>query len=484
MREPADIIIRPGAILRMVDDSVMYDGLIAVKDGRIAFVGDRREGDDRYQSDNVIDDPDAVVLPGFVDTHTHLGAHFFGTLCDEENVITAVYDLWFPMEFQWDHETMYAASCLGVWDALRSGVTTVGNDQYYPQATAEAVDELGMRALVSREINEFSAPMPVSYDAVTRKYSISFDRRRAEEGLAECIELIETWRDHPRVTPCLGPHAPDLLSGEMLQRCAETAEMYDVKMLMHIAQSQAEVQQVRERGSAGSIHYLDSLGMLSPRLQGAHMVWLDDAEIAMAAASGMGMSWTPTIMMACQSYARIDDILRSGMNVGFGTDCFSMDVLEEFRYAIYSANFVRGLDSGFRLSAYELIRMATIGGATCLGLADTIGTVETGKLADLVVVNLDDPLTIPNTNYFETLVYRAKAHDVTHTIVNGEVVYADGHLCRADERELLQRGRSCATDWVGRSRRVIEASGTFGRIQPHFVMPEMGVESSPSGVRE
>ncbi|HEY5320891.1 MAG TPA: amidohydrolase family protein, partial [Galbitalea sp.] len=204
----------------MVDEAVMYDGLIAVKDGRIAYVGDRQAGEELYESEHVIDDPQAVVLPGFVDTHTHLGAHFFGTLCDEENVITAVYDLWFPMEFAWDHETMFAASCLGVWDALRSGVTTVGNDQYFAQATAEAVDTLGMRALVSREINELSEPMPVHYDEAARKYSISFDRRRAEAGLDENIALIEQWRGHPRVTPCFGPHAPDLLSGEMLERIA------------------------------------------------------------------------------------------------------------------------------------------------------------------------------------------------------------------------------------------------------------------------
>jgi 5-methylthioadenosine/S-adenosylhomocysteine deaminase len=480
MREPADLIVRPGAILTMVDDSVLYDGMIAVKDGRIAYVGDRQAGEELYEGDRVIDDSQAVVLPGFVDTHTHLGAHFFGTMIDEENVITAVYDLWFPMEFAWDHETMHAASCLGIWDALRSGVTTVANDQYYPQATAEAVDALGMRALVSYEINEFSAPMPVRYDPASRKYSISFDRRRAEEGLAENIALIETWQGHPRVTPCLGPHAPDLLSGEMLQRIAGESEKYDVKMLMHIAQSQAEVEQVRKRGAEGSIHYLDSLGILSRRLQGAHMVWLDDAEIALAAASGMGMSWTPTIMMACQSYARIDDILNSGLRVGFGTDCFSMDVLEEFRYAIYSANFVRGLKSGFRLRAYDLIRMATIGGAICLGLDDSIGTVETGKLADLVVVNLDDAQVIPNTNYFETLVYRAKARNITHTIVGGEVVYADGHLCTADEAELLERGRRLATDWVGRSKDLLAQAGTLGRIQPHFELPELVSDGGPA----
>ena len=118
--------------------------------------------------------------------------------------------------------------------------------------------------------------------------------------------------------------------------------------------------------------------------------WLDDEEIRIAAESGMGMSWTPTIMMACQSYARIDDLMASGIKMGFGTDCFSMDVVEELRYALYSANYVIKAN-GFRLTAFDLIRRATIGGAECLGLADQIGTVEEGKRADLVVF---DPETV------------------------------------------------------------------------------------------
>ena len=142
---------------------------------------------------------------------------------------------------------------------------------------------------------------------------------------------------------------------------------------------------MRKKGYDGSIHYLDQIGFLSPRVQAAHMVWLDGDEIQIAAASGMGMSWTLTIMMACHSYAKIDKLIESGITIGFGTDCFSMDVLEELRYATYSANFVRG-DEGFQLKAFELLRMATLGGARALGLDSEIGSLEVGKRADLIVL--------------------------------------------------------------------------------------------------
>ena len=177
------------------------------------------------------------------------------------------------------------------------------------------------------------------------------------------------------IVPCLGPHTPDTLDTGMLVECGQTADELDVKMLIHVAQSEAEIAQVRKKGYQGSIHYLNEIGFLSPRVQGAHMVWIGEDEIAIAAASGMGMSWTPTIMMACHSYAKIDKLIESGITIGFGTDCFSMDVLEELRYATYSANFVRGQE-GFQLKAYELLRMATIGGARALGLESEIGTIE------------------------------------------------------------------------------------------------------------
>ena len=390
-------------------------------------------------------------MPGFVDTHTHVGAHFWGTLCDDENIITALYELWFPMEAAYDPELSYVACLLGYWDAVKAGVTTLGNDEYFPHATAQAAATIGVRSLVANRINEFALDAPPRYNRARRRFELDYVREKAEASLSENIEFIEEWRGHDLVVPCLGPHAPDLLSTEMLLACAEAAETYDVKMLIHVAQSEAEVERVREKGYRGSIHYLSEIGFLSPRVQAAHMVWLDDEEIRIAAESGMGMSWTPTIMMACQSYAKIDKLMASGIKMGFGTDCFSMDVVEELRYALYSANYVIKAN-GFRVKAFDLIRRATIGGAECLGLADEIGTVEEGKKADLVVFDMRDAQLVPNTNYFESLAYRGKSRNVTHTIVNGRIVYADGELQLVDEGEIFEEAR-VASRTLGRSSR-------------------------------
>jgi 5-methylthioadenosine/S-adenosylhomocysteine deaminase len=460
-----DLVIE-GTVLPMAGRDVLYDAMIAVDDGEIVYVGDRARG--AFTGRRTIAEPDSLVMPGFVDTHTHVGAHFWGTLCDDENILTALYDLWFPMERAYDPEMTRAASCLGMWDAVRAGVTTVGNDEYFPQATAEAAERIGIRCLVANRINEFANERPPRYDRSSRAFELEYDRGKAERGLAENVEFIERWRGHPLVTPCLGPHAPDLLSTDMLRECALAAEQLDVKMLIHVAQSQAELAQVKAKGFNGSIRYLHEIGFLSPRVQAAHMVWLDDEEIAIAAASGMGMSWTPTIMMACQSYAKIDKLLASGLPIGFGTDCFSMDVLEELRYALYSANYVRHANGEFRLKAYDLMQRATAVGAECLGLGAQVGTIEQSKRADIVVLSMRDAQLVPNTNYFESIAYRAKSRNVLHTIIDGRIVYSEGHLQLTDQDALFEEASALAREWVARSKDILAANDILGRIQPHF----------------
>lgn len=487
MRE-VDLVVRAGAMLPMTGPTVVYDALLAIADGRLVYAGEASAADDDYVAERTVAEPHGVVMPGFVDTHSHVGAHIFGTVCDDENIITALYEIWFPMEGEYTPEITHAGACLGYWDALRGGVTTLGNDEFFPAAVAEAAEVVGARSLVANRIIGYAKESPPAYDRAARAYELTYDRAEFERGLEENAAFIEGWRGHRTVIPCLGPHTPDTLDTEMLVECARLAEQLDVKMLIHVAQSQAEIAQVRKKGYNGSVRYLNEIGFLSPRVQAAHMVWLDEKEVEIAAASGMGMSWTPTIMMACHSYAKIDKLIESGITIGFGTDCFSMDVLEELRYATYSANFVRGED-GFQLKAYELLRMATIGGARALGLDSEIGTIEPGKRADLIVLNLDDAQLVPNTNYFETIVYRAKSRNLTHTIVDGRIVYADGRLQLANEGTLLANGRQAAREWLRRSHDILERTGVGSRIQPHFdVEPAAGdkplVASHPARTRK
>jgi 5-methylthioadenosine/S-adenosylhomocysteine deaminase len=324
-----------------------------------------------------------------------------------------------------------------------------------------------VRGLVADKIIEFTLDCPPRYDAASQRYAIEYRREEAERRLAENIGFIERWQGDPLVTPCLGPHAPDTLSTEMLLSCARAAEDYDVKMLMHVAQSRAEVDQIRRRGFAGSIHYLNEIGFLSHRLQAAHMVYLDDDEIRIAGASGMNMSFNPVIMVACHGFPKVDLLRASGIGMGLGTDCLQMDELEEMRYALYITNYLRG-ETGFQLKAYELLRMATIEGARCLGLDSEIGTLEVGKKADLILIDLRDGQLVPNTNYFETIAYYAKSRNLSHSVIDGRVVWSDGKLRTVDQDELYANGVELSREWLRRDRDILERTGLLARLQPHI----------------
>jgi 5-methylthioadenosine/S-adenosylhomocysteine deaminase len=473
--QPVDLIVRTQAALPMTSETVVYDAMIAIKDGRIAFVGPAEEGELLYSSHERIEEPDSVALPGLVNAHTHLGIHFFGTLCDEGNVINALYDLLFPMEVGFDEELMEAAAALGVWDAARSGVTTVCDHFHFPEATARAMKRIGLRGLVADKIIEFTLAEPPRYDAHSQTYSITYNRPEAERRLAHNLEFIERWRNDSLVVPCLGPHAPDTVSTEILRETAAMAEQLEVKMLMHVAQSAAEISQVQRKGSAGSVHYLHEIDFLSPRLQAAHMVYLDDEEIHIAADSGMNMSFNPVIMLACHSFPKVDRLRAAGIGMGMGTDCLQMDELEEMRYGIYLANFLCG-DDGFRLGAYEVLHMATYGGARCLGLDHLIGSLEPGKRADIVILDLRDGQLVPNTNYFETVAYYAKSRNVSHTIVDGRVVYADGQLKLTSQERIYVDGVRLSREWLRRDHDILERTGLLGRLQPHM----LGTERMPA----
>lgn len=461
--EKVDLLIEAGAVLPMTDEDVLLDGLIAIKANRIVYVGPAPAGRDRYVSDKVIGGRDFVAMPGLVNAHTHVGLHFYGTLCDEANVINALYDLIFPMESAFDAELMAASSSLGLWDAVRGGVTTICDHYHFPDATAQSMKAIGVRGVVADKIIEFTLDNPPRHDSAAQRYVIDYRRDEAERRLASNLDFIGRWKGDPLVTPALGPHAPDTVSTEILQECARCAEELDVKMLMHIAQSRAEVEQVRHKGFSGSIHYLSQIGFLSDRVQGAHMVYLGDDEIRIAGESRMGMSFNPIIMLACHSFPMIDKLSSSGVKIGMGTDCLSFDQLEEMRYTLYATNYLRG-KGGYRLGAYDLLRMATIGGAEAVGLGDEIGTVEIGKKADVLVLDMRDAQLVPTTNYFESIAYYVKSRNVAYTIIDGRVVYADGHLQLVDESNIYERGVVAATEWLRRNQSILEATGVAARF--------------------
>jgi 5-methylthioadenosine/S-adenosylhomocysteine deaminase len=466
--QTVDILIQAGGMLPMTGDDVVHDAVIAVKDSRIVYAGPAADARDEYESDTVIGSPEMVVMPGLVNGHTHVGSQIYGTLCDDADVLNALYEIIIPMEPGFDEELLYGSARLGLWDAIRGGVTTICDLYHFPEATAKAAKEVGMRGLIADKIIEFRLEDPFDFDPTEQTYSPKLNRPEAERRLANNIAFVEKWKGDPLVNPILGPHGSDTLSTEMLLETAKAAEALDVKMHMHLAQSASEIATVKRLGYPGSVHYLSEIGFLSPRLHAAHMWFTSDEEIKIAADSGMSMSFNPVIAIACHQFARIDSMVKEGMTIAMGTDCLSMDQLEDMRMGIYVTNYLRGSDE-FALRGKQLLEMATIGGARALGLDDEIGTLEVGKKADIIVLDLKDGQLVPNTNYFESIAYYTKSRNLAYSIIDGELVYAGGRLVKVDQDEIFAEGRRCAHEYIRRGKHVLDRTGVLPRIDRKLV---------------
>jgi len=446
----------------MTSEAVIHNAAVAIRDGEIVYAGEAAACSE-LKAERVIETRDSVLLPGLVNAHTHVADHIYGTLVDEADISESLYEVIFPLAATLDDELQYAAARLGLWDALRSGVSTVCDLNMYADATARAAAELGARAIVAEKVVEYRMDTPPSFDRSSRTFTMKWDRTEAERLLQLGIDLVDRWHGHPLISPAIGPLAPDHLSTEMLLECANAAEAHGVKLLPHIAKTTAEGVEIRRRGYDGSIRYLDAIGFLSPAVHAAHMVFVDDDEIAIAAERGISMSFNPISMLACRCFPPIGKLMAAGLRIGFGTDCFSMDMLADMRPAIYAANFF-GVNGAGTLKAYDVLRMATIGGAEAIGLGDRIGTIEPGKRADLVLLDLRDPQLLPITNVIEAVVYYGSGRDVTHTIVEGNVVYERGGLTLANEDEIFAAGREAAAEWLRRNRPRLDASALAARI--------------------
>lgn len=458
-----DLIAEGRWVLPMSGEEVVDAGAVVVDAGRIVFVGPASEARERFAADAWIGSSDSIVLPGLINAHTHVGDQIYGTLCDEADLTDTLYEVIFPLADALDEDLIYASARLGLWDAARSGVTTVCDLNMFADAGARAAASIGVRAVMCEKIVEYRMDRTPVYDRGSQSYRMSYDRAEAERLLALGVEFVERWRGHELITPCLGPHSADHLTTDMLRECARVAEALDVKMLPHVSATQAELAEIRRRGHEGTIRYLNAIGFLSPHVHAAHMVFVDDEEIRMAASAGISMSFNPTSMLASRSFPPIHRLKRSGMAIGFGTDEFSMDLLKDMRYAIYAANLLFGGEAA-ALHAFEVVHMATAGGAEAIGLGDEIGTLQPGMRGDLTVVSLQDGQLAAATNPFESLAYLASSRDVTHTVVGGRVICDHGRLTRVDARDVHADGRAATREWLSRNRALLERGGLAQRI--------------------
>ena len=393
----------PGAVL--VDDGALSAvGAAAIADG----VAARRR----------IDAAGCLVMPGMVNAHTHAAMTLFRGLGDDEPDRLKRF-IW-PLEAKTvDSGAVRDGAALGCLEMALGGVTCFADMYFFADRVAEAAVDLGLRAVVGQAVMGQAAP-----DAADP--AAAFERFRA---------LLDRWGGHTLITPALAPHAPDTLNTAAYEAVRDLSEAADSPVLVHLGETQAELATIRERSGLTPVGYLDSLGLVGPRLVGAHCIHVDGADIALLAERGAGVAHNMVAnIKAAKGVAPVPAMLAAGVRVGLGTDGpmsgNTLDVIGQLGYVAK----LHKLTSGDRtaMPAREVVKMATIGGARALHLEDRIGSLEPGKRADVVLIDATGAHMTPLYDPYAALVYAASAADVRTVIVDGRIIVENRRLLTAD----------------------------------------------------
>lgn len=423
----ADLVIHASWIIPVTDnDEVHQNACLAVANGKILGICASDVAEQHYNAAKTLHLDGQALIPGLVNTHGHAAMSLFRGLADDLPLQTWLEEHIWPMEARFVSEAfVYQGTRLACAEMICSGTTCFADMYFFPDASAQAASEAGMRVQIAAPVIDFPTPWSAN----------------ADEAISKTIQLHDAWRNSELVTTAFGPHAPYTVSDEPLQKIAVLADELDVPIHMHVHETAYEVEQTVATTGIRPIERLHRLGLLTPRLICVHATQLSASDIDLLSAAGAQVAHCPESNLKLASgFCPVDTLLKRGINVCLGTDGAAsnndLDMFSEMRTAALLAKAVSGDASA--LPAARALRMATIDGARALGLDAIIGSLETGKRADIAAITLDEINTIPVHNPVSQLVYSAKSSQVTHVWVNGRLLLNNGELTTLNRRALME----------------------------------------------
>lgn len=427
-----DTLLTHAILITMDPDfRVFRDGALAVDGQVIAAVGESQALQAEYKAKEVIDCGGMALTPGLINAHTHASMTLLRGLEDDCRLDVWLMGYMMPVERQFvSPEFCRLGAKLACAEMIRSGITAFADMYYFEEAVAEAVAEVGMRAVCGQTILKFPSPDAESY----------------EDALDSARGFIERWKDHPLIVPAVSPHAPYTCTAEILQACAALAKEYDVPLHTHIAETSQEVEQWRETYDMPVVPWVKKQGLLEAKVIAAHCVHIDTGEMHTLEHAHAGVAHNPSSNLKLASgFAPVNQMLEAGLNVGIGTDGPSsnndLDMFEEMRLASFVAKAVTRDPT--TLPARKVFEMATSMGARALHIGHLVGSLEPGKRADLVLVDLNTVHNLPQFDrdpkaVYARLIYAAKSTDVRDVMVNGRWLMRAGELKTIDLPPLLE----------------------------------------------
>jgi 5-methylthioadenosine/S-adenosylhomocysteine deaminase len=430
-KQSADLIVTNGLVVTMDAGRAIYrNGSVAIKGDAIVAVGPQSDIESKYTSAQTIDARGALVLPGFINGHTHVPMTLFRGLHDDVTLNDWLYKYIFPAEKKnVSEEFVRWGTRLAAAEQIRSGVTTFADMYYFEDAVAEETKAAGMRGVLGETFIDFPAP----------------DNKSEAEMLAYTERFLKKWQGDPLIHAAPAPHSIYTCSKKTIQDAAALADKYKAPLLMHVSEMKKEWSDSEKQNGMSPVQYLESIGVLKPNLVAAHCIFVDEADRKLLAERQVGCVHNPSSnMMIASGVSPVPEMRAAGVAVGLGTDGPAgsnndLDLMEEIDLAAKLAKISK-MDP-LALNAMAVVEMATIDGARALHMEKEIGSLEAGKKADVILISLDEPNAVPMYDVYAQIAYALKGSDVETVIIGGRVVMRDHKLLTIDEPRVLDKAR-------------------------------------------
>jgi len=411
---------------------VIEKGFLTIKNGQITDISKKSRTSLTIRAEETINAEGKVALPGLVNCHTHVAMTLFRGAAEDQPLDKWLHETIWPLEAKLKPKDIYQGALLGCLEMIKSGTTCFADMYFHEDLIAKAVEGAGLRAVLAPGIIEAG------------------DAQRGERMLREAVKVVRKFNGfaNGRVKAQLGPHALFSCSPNLLRRVREAALKQGVGVHIHLAESTETIRSLRAKYGLSEVELLERIGFLkSLDVLAAHCIHLSDKEMRFLARRGVRVAYNPVANMKLAMGApRIADLLKLGVTVGLGTDGpasnNSFDMFETMKTAALLQKL--SYKDPTVLSAETVLRMATIDGAKALRLEKSVGSLEVGKKADLILVDFDKPHLIPRLNLYANLVYSAHGSDVDTVIVDGKILMTKRKVKTLNEEEVMKKAQRTA----------------------------------------
>ena len=424
-----DIVIHNGVIVTVNSDfDIIENGVVCIKKGKLDRIEARADDKPLPEAEEIIDANGGIIMPGLVNTHTHLPMTLFRGLADDLPLLVWLNEYIFPAEGKHiNSESVKLGALLACAEMLLSGTTTCCDGYFLEDDVASAVYKSGIRGVLGQGVIDFPAPgVPDPSD-----------------NIKNVMAFIEKWDGvSSLITPSVFCHSPYTCSEKTLKKAKAASDSKGLLFQMHAAETKSEYIRIQTEQHTTPVKYLDRIGILDENTLIVHGIWLDDDDIKIIAKNHVKVSHNPeSNMKLAAGIAPVPGLLKAGVTVGLGTDgCASNNDLDLFREMDTAAKLHKvNLLDPMAMNALTVLKMATIDGAKAIGLDKHIGSLESGKQADVIIVDTDKPHLVPMYNSISHIIYTAQGSDVRDVMVAGRILLRSKNLLTIDLKDILER---------------------------------------------